>query len=84
MGFLVNLCRAAQTAFESLLLPHLLATADLHEVWRPCWKIVARLISPELLEARLPKKQIRCVVIAYSKMCCIEEAGLPKGWDFYS
>lgn len=82
--FLLNLCRAAQTAVESLCLPHLLAPADLHEVWRPWWKIIACLIGTELLEARLPRKQIRCVVIAYSEMFGVAEAGLPKGWDFCS
>lgn len=82
--FLVNLCKAAQTAVESLSLPHLLAPADLHEVWRPWWKIIACLISSEFSEARLPRKQIRCVVIAYSEMFGIAEAGLPKGWDFCS
>lgn len=84
MLFLVNLCKAAQTAVESLSLPHLLAPADLHEVWRPWWKIIACLISSEFSEARLPRKQIRCVVIAYSEMFGIAEAGLPKGWDFCS
>lgn len=57
---------------------------DLHGDWRPWWKTVAHLISPELLGTRLPRKQIQCVVIAYSKMFCTEEAGLPKGWDFCS
>lgn len=82
--FLLNLCKAAQTTVEPLSLPHLLAPADLHEVWRPWWKIIACLIGPELLEARLPRKQIRCVVIAYSEVFGIAEAGLPKAWDFCS
>jgi len=62
-GFPCEPVQGSADSFASLLLPHLLVTADLDEVWRPWWKIVARLISPELLEARLPRKQIRCVVI---------------------
>lgn len=83
MGFLVNLCKAVQTALSLSCCLICLPTADLHGVWRPWWKIVACLTSPELLEARLPRKQIWCVVIAYSKTFCkFKRLACPRGGIF--